>query len=159
MTQQVQKLVTRLQSEGEKTAAFFREIPKDAWEITLYADGEQWNIFQILIHIVQAENSVQRLITSIVDGHEGAPKDFDLDGYNHRKVRELASQSAPELIALFLERRSETVQTVAAWSDEDLTQRGRHPFLGNAEVSEMVKLMYRHTQLHQRDIRKRLKKG
>ena len=151
------KLADRLQQEGDNTVAFFIAIPENMWSRELYSDGERWNIYQILVHIVQAEDSIFRLISGILRGHPGVPEDFNLDAYNHRKVDEMAGLAPEYLLPLFSERRTKTVALVASVDDGALEQIGRHPFLGEAPVVEMLKLMYRHTQLHQRDIRKFLK--
>jgi hypothetical protein len=39
---------------------------------------------------------------------------------------------------------------------DDLAKQGRHPFLGTASLSDMIKLMYMHNQIHIRDIRRML---
>jgi len=150
------QLAERLQSEGEKTVEFFKAIPSDKWHEQTYADGEHWNIHQILTHITQAEDSVSRLVAHIIGGGAGTPEDFDLDAYNHRKVKEMEVDSPENLITRFAERRACTVSVVAKLKETDLQKTGRHAFLGLAPVEEMLKLMYRHTQLHQRDIRKLL---
>ncbi|HLF87322.1 MAG TPA: DinB family protein [Anaerolineales bacterium] len=150
------ELANRLQFEGEKTVEFFKTIPVDKWNEQAYTDGEHWNIHQILTHITQAEDSVSRLVAHVVSGRGGVPVDFDLDGYNQRKVKEMQEDSPENLIALFAERRARTVSFTAKLKDTDLQKTGRHPFLGIAPVEDMLKLMYRHTQLHQRDIRKLL---
>jgi uncharacterized damage-inducible protein DinB len=150
------QLADRLKTEGEKTIEFYKAIPSDKWNEQTYTDGENWNIHQILIHLVQAEDSVIRLIKYIVLGGPGAAEDFDLNGYNHKKVKEKQEDSPENLMALFADRRANTVAYVSQLTNTDLQKTGRHPFLGIAPVEEMLKLMFRHTQLHQRDIRKLL---
>jgi len=150
------QIAERLKTEGEKTLDFFKSIPSDRWNEQTYADGEQWSIHQILTHITQAEDSVSRLIAHVVGGRGGVPEDFDLNSYNHRKVKEMQEDSPENMIALFAERRARTVSFVEKLKDADLQKTGRHPYLDIAPVEEMLKLMYRHTQLHQRDIRKLL---
>lgn len=45
---------------------------------------------------------------------------------------------------------------VASFTEEDLQKQGRHPFLGLTTLAEMVKMVYRHNQIHLRDLRKSL---
>jgi len=45
---------------------------------------------------------------------------------------------------------------VSQFDDPDLEKSGRHPWLGMAQVEEIIKLMYRHNQIHQREIREAL---
>jgi hypothetical protein len=64
--------------------------------------------------------------------------------------------SPAELLAQFAERRQASVQLAAGLSAEDLQRTGRHPWLGVAAVEEILKMLYRHNQIHQRDIRRTL---
>jgi len=50
--------------------------------------------------------------------------------------------------------RAQMVALVASMSTDDLARQGRHPFLGQATLSEMIKMVYRHNQIHYRDLRK-----
>ena len=45
---------------------------------------------------------------------------------------------------------------VAHMTPEDLPKVGRHPFLGAAPLEDIIKLLYRHNQIHQRDVRRLL---
>jgi hypothetical protein len=61
-----------------------------------------------------------------------------------------------ELIEQFRQERENCIALVHRLSQEDLQKSGRHPWLGVAPVEEIVKLLYRHNQIHLRDIRKAL---
>ena len=159
MTYTPEKLAARLSSEGQKTEDFFSHLPDKVWELQVYADGEHGQVRQVLSHLAQAEGSILRLLKSIMGGSGGTPEDFDLDAYNERKVKEIEMQDAAGLVRAFREARRQTVEWVSALRAEDLQRTGRHPFLGLASLEEIIKLMYRHTQLHQRDIRKLMRAG
>jgi hypothetical protein len=148
------KLVERLTQERDKTVQFFRQLTPANWELLLYTEGAEWRVRDVLAHIVSAESGIRRLIADIVQGNPGAPEDFDLDGYNQRKVRQLQDQPVDELLDRFLALREKTIRLVESLSREDLQRQGRHPFLGVAPVEDIIKLMYRHVQIHLRDIRR-----
>lgn len=148
------QLAERLKSEGEKTIEFFRAIPPEKWHTQIYTDGESWTVHQILTHLTQAETSIARLLAQVAAGQGGVPPDFDLDGYNERKVKEMQNLTPEALLLQFAERRANTISFVANLTPADLQKTGRHPFLGVAPLHDMIQLIYRHTQLHQRDIRK-----
>lgn len=150
------QLADRLQTEGEKTVEFFKTLPVEKWHEQIYTDGEHWTIHQILTHLTQAEDSVARLVTHVVGGGGGSPEGFDLNAYNHKKVKELENQTPESLLDEFSRRRTRTVSFVGKLTDADLEKVGRHAFLGMATVEEMLKTMHLHTQLHRRDIRKYL---
>jgi hypothetical protein len=155
MAETPQRLVDRLSQEGEKTRQFFEALPAVDWDLQVYSEGGQWRIRQIMAHFVATEASVQKLIKNIQDGGEGAPLDFDIDRFNESRVSRLEGTSPSELISQFCELRQQTAQLVACLSPDDLQRTGRHPFLGVTSLEEIIKLMYRHNQIHQRDIRKR----
>jgi hypothetical protein len=156
MAETPQRLVDRLLEEGEKSRQFFEAIPATGWDLQVYSDGAQWRIRQILAHFVASEASLQKLIKNILDGGEGSPQDFDLNRYNESRVGRLEGALPSELLHQFTELRRQTVQIVAQINPDDLKRSGRHPFLGIASLEEIIKLMYRHNQIHQRDIRKRI---
>ena len=150
-------LAQKLEKEGAKTLSFFQGVAEDNWALPVYSDGAAWTVRQLFAHIVEAEAAIAVLVKGIIGGAAGVPKDFDIDGYNERHVRQVETHSIEELLKLFKERRAETVRMVAAFSEGDLKKRGRHPFLGEADVVEIVRLMYLHVQLHIRDVRKAIR--
>jgi hypothetical protein len=113
----------------------------------------------VLAHFVASERGFYSLISDILSGGNGAPEDFRLNEYNERKVDELAAASTAELLSLYTAQRQKTCELVSGMSELDLLRTGRHPFLGVAPVEEMVKLIYRHNQIHLRDIRRLLKEA
>jgi hypothetical protein len=152
-----EKIISRFIADGEKTAAFFEGLSGEIWSYKVYSDGDSWTIHQILKHLVSAEAAIMRLVQNILAGGGGVPEDFDLDRYNESKVRKIGDRSPEELLADFSAARSETVKMVERMTDADLEKTGRHPFLGIAPVEDILKLMYRHAQIHQRDIRRQIK--
>jgi hypothetical protein len=107
-----------------------------------------------LAHFVASEASITRLIKFILQGNPGVPEDFDIDAFNEREIICFAKLPHDMVLQRFMERRGETIQMVLDMSDADLGVEGRHPWLGIAPIEQMIKLMYRHNQIHQRDIRK-----
>lgn len=151
-----ERLVERLSSEGEKTQEFFSALLPGQWERTLYTDGGRWSVRQVLAHLVGAEVGMRQLMENILAGSPGVPEDFDLDAYNERRVERLDNVPADELLQRFTAQRQVTIDFVSCLEVEDLRKSGRHPFLGKTSLEDIVKLMYRHNQIHQRDVRKLL---
>lgn len=146
-------LANRLLIEGQKSAQYFRDFPVDKWNSVIYTDGEQWSPKQILAHLLATEISLLDLLKNILSGGEGVPLEFDLDYFNHNKVFELENYSTDKMIDLFRENRQNTVDFVLNLTDSELEIQGRHPFLGVAPIHEIIKIIYRHNQIHQREIR------
>lgn len=150
------QMADRLQSEGQATVEFFQTLPAEVWTQQVYTDGEHWSIHQILTHLTQAEDSILRLVAHVVKGGAGSPEDFDLNAYNHKKVKEMEAKTPAALIEEFAARRERTVGFIGKLKEDDFDKVGRHAYLGMASIEEMLKLMHLHTQLHRRDIRKLL---
>jgi hypothetical protein len=149
-------LAGRLMDEGLKTKGFFNNLTTEQWEIKVYSDGTQWNIHQILTHFVSSEVSFTELIKNVMQGGQGAPESFDIDVYNEKKVYQMRELSSTDLMERYMVARKLNVELVSGMSPDDLLKKGRHPFLGVASLADMIKLIYRHNQIHQRDIRKLL---
>lgn len=147
-------LAERLQAEGQKTVEFFGNLSPNEWQSSIYTEGAHWSVKDILAHFVTAEDGVCRLLAGVLAGGEGTPEDFDIDAYNARKVASLKEASPQDLLAKFQAIRQTSIALVAGVKPEDLHRQGRHPWLGVAPVEDIIKLMYRHNQIHQRDIRR-----
>jgi len=151
-----ERLAARLLSEGEKTAAFFQDLTPEQWNTPIYETGSCWTIGQILSHFVSTEQAFADLIANILDNGPGAPENFDIDEYNERHVARLEGVQVNELLMQYLNNRGENVRLVQAMRPRDLQRQGRHPFLGIVSLEEIVKLLYRHNQIHLRDVRRAL---
>ena len=148
------KLLQRLSDEGLKVLHFFGDLDETAWKKAIYTEGEVWKAHQILAHFVSVERAFQWLTADIVSGGHGTPKDFDLDRFNHDQVQDLESTSTQELLSTFQNERKQTIQQASTYSNDDLALEGHHPWFGQVSVETLLKLLYRHNQLHIRDIRR-----
>lgn len=153
MLESVTHLAERLRVEGEKSVAFFYNLPEAVWGITIYTDGANWTIHEILAHYASAEANLGLLIENILAGGSGAREDFDLNRFNRSQVDKLQVSSRPELLQNYQALRAENVARVERMLPADLERPGRHPYLGQTTLAEIIKMIYRHNQIHQREIR------
>jgi len=137
-----------------KTVDFFKALPEGIWQEKLYADGAQWTVYQVLVHLVEVENSLGSLFAHIAEGGGGVDEDFDIDGYNKQAVEGFQEATVEELLVEFSERRDTLIEWVAGLNEEQFQNVGQHPFLGRARLDEMLRLFYLHVNLHIRDVRK-----
>jgi len=154
MTETPAFLAERLRAEGEKTVSFFKSLSADQWEQTVYTDGSIWTVRNILAHYMTAEKGFLGLFSDILNGGPGVKQDFDIDRFNASQQEKVKNISNGQLIEKFIEVRAEMVVLVSRLSDSDLQKKGRHPFLEETNLAEMIKMVYRHNQIHYRDIRK-----
>ncbi|MEW6567902.1 MAG: DinB family protein [Chloroflexota bacterium] len=149
-------ILRRLTTEGEKTAAFFEALGPDDWDQQVYTTGSRWRARHILAHFVSAERAYGRTLCQVLAGESGLPRDFDLDAFNEAEVASLIALDTPSLLAAFRQARAETVDLVSSLDSDDLAQRGYHPWFGDSALEDMLKLIYRHNAIHQRDVRRAL---
>lgn len=147
-------LSERMLDEGQKTLSFFRLLTPEQWGITIYTEGSEWAVRDVLAHFVAAESGMTRLVENILSGGTGTPEDFDLNAYNERKVAGLKGVPTEELLVQFASLREKSAALARDLSEADLLKTGRHPWLGVAAIADILKMMYRHNQIHQRDIRR-----
>lgn len=147
-------LAEHLRKEGEKVVAYFTPLTDEQWNAEVYTEGTIWTIRSVLAHFVTSERGLLKLFKSIREGGPGASEDFSIDYYNARQQEKTKDLMPQELLKQFIDVRANTVKWVSELSDEELTIEGRHPFMGQTQLVEMLKMLYLHNQLHFRDFRK-----
>jgi hypothetical protein len=152
-------IVKRLSEEGQKSAAFFAGLAPAQLAQQVYLTGPTWRAHDILAHFVSAEQTLKFYGLQILAGGPGAPEDFIIDEFNAIQVAGLRDAGAADLIERFSLARAETVALARGMADSDLDRIGRHPWFGNVPLEQMLKLVYRHNMLHERDVRRALESG
>jgi len=148
------RLAERLKKEGEKVIAYFSELTDEQWGTEVYTEGETWTIRNVLAHFVTSERGLLRLFKGIREGGSGVSEDFSIDHYNARQQQRTNDLTVQELLEQYIDIRADTVGWVAGLTEKDLQREGRHPFLGQVQLVEMLKMLYLHNQIHFRDFRK-----
>ena len=148
------ELAEKLKSEGEKFVDIFSGLTDDQWKAEIYTEGTTWTIRNVLAHFVTSERGLVRLFESIHQGGTGATDDFSIDRYNAAQQQKTKDLTPAELLEQYKEVRTNSIAWVSGLKDEDLEIKGRHPFLGETVIREMVKMLYIHNQIHYRDLKK-----
>ena len=151
------ELAEKLKTEGERMAQFFSELSDADWVKEVYTEGVTWSIRNVLSHYVTSERGLVRLFERIRTTGEGAADDFSIDRYNASQQEKTKDLTPAELLEQYKQTRAESVQWVNGLKDEELEIKGRHPFLGETVIREMIKMLYLHNQLHYRDVKRALK--
>lgn len=150
------ELAEKLKSEGERMIQFFSALRDDQWTIEVYTEGTTWTIRNVLSHFVTSERGLLKLFERIRTTGEGASLDFSIDRYNAAQQERSKNFTPAELIEQYKQVRAEAAQWVLGLKDEELEIKGRHPFLGETVIREMIKMLYIHNQLHYRDVKRAL---
>lgn len=161
MTDSPGRIAERLAQDGQRSIDFFRGLTPAQWSVPIYASApgveeSGWTPHQILAHFVSAEAANAQVVRDILAGGQGAPEDFDIDAFNLAEVIPVAKSSPQALLERFHQLRLATIELVNLMHPEDLERTGRHPFFGSVALEEILKLIYRHNQVHLRDIRRTL---
>ena len=147
-------LAERLKKEGDKVVAYFSTLTDAQWGTEVYTEGDTWTMRNVMAHFVTSERGLHKLFTNVLEGGVGAADDFSIDRYNARQQEKTKDLSPQELLEQFVEVRADLAKWVSKLSPEDLTVEGRHPFMGQVQLGEMLKMIYLHNQMHFRDFRK-----
>jgi hypothetical protein len=151
------ELAEKLKTEGEKFIRIFSELTDDQWQAQVYTEGEMWTIRNVLSHFVTSERGLVKLFEQIRQGGAGAADDFSIDRYNAAQQEKTKDLAPSELLEQYKAVRANSVNWVSGLKEEELNIKGRHPFLGETTLREMIKMLYLHNQLHYRDLKKVLK--
>lgn len=150
-------LAEKLKTEGEKIYAFFAELKDEHWTSEVYTEGETWTLRNVLSHFVTSERGLLKLFERIRTTGEGASEDFSIDRYNATQQQRTKDIAPAELLEQYKEVRAASVAWVLGLKDQDLEIKGRHPFLGETVIREMIKMLYIHNQTHLRDVKRTMK--
>jgi hypothetical protein len=73
-------------------------------------------------------------------------------------MQERTREATPQqLIEQYREVRARSVAWVSGLNESELEISGRHPFLGQTVIREMIKMLYIHNLTHYRDMKKALR--
>jgi len=154
---EVTELAEKLKSEGDKFIDIFSALTDEQWQAEVYTEGATWTILNVLSHFVTSERGLVKLFEQIRQGGTGSPDDFSIDRYNASQQQKTKHIPPAELLEQYKEVRANSIAWVSSLKSEELEIKGRHPFLGDTVIKEMIKMLYLHNQLHYRDLKKVLK--
>ena len=151
-------LAEKLKSEGERFVTIFSGLTDAQWQADVYTEGAVWTVRNVLAHFVTSERGLVKLFEQIRQGGAGAADDFSIDRFNAGQQEKTKDLTPLELLEQYKSVRATSVTWVSGLQESDLEIVGRHPFLGQTTMREMVKMLYLHNQIHYRDLKKALGK-
>jgi hypothetical protein len=154
---EIAELVEKLKSEGEKFVSIFSGLTDDQWNQEIYTEGSTWTIRHVLSHFVTSERGLLKLFEQIRQGGAGASDDFSIDRYNAAMQERTKEATPQQLLEQYKEVRANAVGWVSGLKESELEITGRHPFLGQTVIREMIKMLYIHNLRHYRDMKNALR--
>lgn len=149
-------LAQKLRTEGERFAAFFSGLSDAQWHMDVYTEDSVWTVRNVLSHFVTSERGLLKLFEEIRLGGAGTADDFSIDRYNARQQEKSGELTPAELLEQYKSVRANAVAWVSGLQESEFEITGRHPFLGQTTLREMIKMLYIHNQTHYRDLKKAL---
>lgn len=149
-------LVTKLRQDADRLKAHLLGMSENERSARVYTEGTLWTVRSVLAHLMSVEEAFLILFQEIQQGGVGVSEEFSIDNFNAGEQARNERMSWGELLAGFETTRGRMIDFVSALTPRDLDKHGRHPYLGDASLREMVKMIYIHDQTHLRDIRKAL---
>jgi hypothetical protein len=154
---EVTDLAEKLKTEGERMLTSFSGFTDNQWNQGVYTEGTTWTIRNILSHLVTSERALIKLFEQIRQGGAGSSDGFSIDRYNAAMQARTKEMTPQELLEQYAQARANSVLWVSSLQESDLDITGRHPFLGQTVLREMIKMLYIHNLTHYRDIKKVMK--
>ena len=151
------ELAEKLRSEGDKIVSIFSGLTDEQWSQEVYTEGSIWTVRNTLSHFVTSERGLLKLFEQIRQGGAGAADDFSIDRYNAAMQERTKAATPQELLEQFKEVRARAIAWVSGLQESELEIKGRHPFLGQTVIREMIKMLYIHNLTHSRDMKKALR--
>ena len=119
----------------------------------LFADGAQWTIRQLAIHLALAQPGLQRQAMGFAKGEEIIPIDFDINRYNQRSVEKRAEMTFAEARHQLNQDRLELVNWLNSIEDEAILDKGgRTSLLDVLTVAQMMERIGNHEVEHAEQI-------
>ena len=154
---EIAELAEKLTTEGEKILSIFSSLNHAQWTQEVYTEGTTWTVRNVLSHLVMSERGLVKLFEQIRLGGAGSSDDFSIDRYNAAMQERTKEMDPQELLEQYRQVRAHSVEWVSGLKETDLEISGRHPFLGQTVIREMIKMLYIHNLTHVRDMKKSLR--
>ena len=154
---EITELSEKLKSEGDRMLSVFSGLRDDQWNQEVYTEGTTWTIRNVLAHFVTSERGLIKLFEQIRQGGAGAAGDFSIDRYNAAMQERTREMTPQELLEQYRQIRANSIEWVSGLNEAELELTGRHPFLGQTVIREMIKMLYIHNMTHIRDMKRTLK--
>ncbi len=122
-------------------------------------EGEDraWTVFDIVVHLADAEKGLLGQVRRLAAGEEVLPADFDLDRWNRGAVRRGAGRSLEELLDAIEAHFQEALDFLGEIDEGKLDLTGRSSFGDMRTAEEFFLRMANHRWEHTSDLRSQLK--
>lgn len=150
---------TALKNKLDESRAYLNRVLDavgDRWDATVYGDGLQWNVRQLLAHLADAERGHLGQASNIAEGNDIIPPDFDIQRYNRRTTEKTGDKTPQQSREELNAHRVQMLAWLDGVDEAKLDMRGRHASLNILSVEQILEVQANHERDHARDIAKAL---
>jgi hypothetical protein len=133
------EILDRLEDEREKFMEAIEGLPAEA----LHEPGVvgDWSVKDVIAHLSMWEAELVRLLWQAAHGEKPTTlhfEDIDVDTLNKAWQEQVETRSLEQILEDFRSVREQTERRVSAFSDQDLEDAKRYPWLGGAPLWQWI---------------------
>lgn len=147
---EVEKIGEKLDAARSKLLAVVDDLDEAQWN---WQPGDgRWSVRLTLAHVGSAHWSHLEVARSLAAGLAVDLPGFDLDAWNASRVAGRADWPVDQVLADLAAAQRATAAFLAELDDAALDIRGTHPALGKVSISQVLRIIGLHDNLHRRDV-------
>ena len=147
-----EELVERLTKERERLMAALEGVDPMMADRRIEGTDGWTTIHDAMRHVASAESSMLTVARRTVEGTYKKIDDFDLNRYNARQVEKRQAQTWQETLAELQAARQDSLDALAALTEEQLALPTHHPVWGETTVGGLFRIIAIHDSLHRKDV-------
>ena len=150
MQSEIAKIEAKLVTTRAKLLDAVSGLAETAWDWR--PEDGRWSIRLTLAHVGSAQWSHLEVAQRLVAGQSVEISGFDLDEWNDARVAERADWTPGQVLSDLEAGQRETLAFLEGLEPEQLAITGTYPALGKVSVSQSLRIIPVHDNLHRRDI-------
>ena len=109
--------------------------------------AEAWSLTEVACHLRDVEKEVHQYRFQLLISKENA---FitGISADEWAEERGYCHQDGEEALSRFLEYRQQTIEMLSSFESTDWERQGRHAFLGQTSMHEILHMVLRHDEIH-----------
>ncbi len=115
-----------------------------------------FTVIELLRHIQNSERGMTANLKLIIDGGEGASREFDLQRYNHVSNDKMKDMTLSDIKENMRKYREKTLTLLQSVKEESWGKEGRHPSQGIYTVKKHFEIISWHQYHHLKGIKEKL---
>jgi hypothetical protein len=142
--QSVEELLDQFEQMGLKVE---RELANSKVDWLWRPGKDEWSLTEVICHLRDVEREVhQRRFRDLITKDNVFIQGVSADEW--ARERAYQNQDGPIALRVFIELRRETMTLLAGLDEIMWNRKGRHAFLGQTSMYELLQIAVRHDEIH-----------